>query len=107
MAGSYLGGCSFVGVNRRFTPQKCSFRFNDRGSEERFEMRILPATLDTTVCGGHTLDTFLSRQLGDLVRGSKAYRESHKASGGRPTSMNSSGHTVVERAGARSTMARR
>ena len=96
-----------MGVNTRFTSQKCSFRFNDWGSEERLGMRILPATLDTSVCGGHALDTFLSRHLGESARGSKAYRESEEASGGRSTSMNSPGHTVVERAGARRTMARR
>ena len=96
-----------MGVNNRFTSQKCSFHLNDRGSEERFGMRILPPTLDTSVCGGHTLDTFLSRQLGESVRGSKAYRESDEVSGGSSTSMNSPGHTVVERTGARRTIARR
>ena len=96
-----------MGVDTTLTSQKCSFHLNDQGSEERFGMRILHATLDTNACGGHTFDTFLSQQLGESVHGSKAYRELDEASGGSSTSVSSHGHTVVECAGAQRTMVRR
>ena len=95
------------GEKTGFTWQKCSLRLRECGSDGRLGIRILPATLETMLGGGHSWEAVNFRTLGASERGSRAYSQSGRASSGRLISTKSPGQIVVEVGGARRTIARR
>ena len=95
------------GEKTGFTWQKCSLRLRGCGSDDRFGIRILPATLETMLGGGHSWEAVNFRTLWASERGSRAYSQSVGASSGRLISTKSPGQMVVEVGGARRTIARR
>ena len=90
-----------------FTWQKCSLRLRECGSNDRLGIRILPATLETMLGGGHNWEAVNFCTLGASERGSRAQSQSEGASSGRLTSTKSPGQMVVEVGGARRTITRR
>ena len=60
------------GKKTGFTWQKCSLRLRECGSDDRLGIRILPATLETMLGGGHSWEAVNFRTLGASERGSRA-----------------------------------
>ena len=87
-----------------FIWQKCSLGLRECGSDDRLGIRILPATLETMLGGGHSREAVNFRAPGASERGSRAYSQSGRASSGRLISTKSPGQLVVEVGGARRTI---
>ena len=54
-----------AGEKTGFTWQKCSLRLRECGSDDRLGIRILPATLETMLGGGHSWEAV--NDVGDLA----------------------------------------
>jgi len=65
-----------TGDKTGFTWQKCLLRLRECGSDDRLEIRILPATLERMLGGGHSWEAVNFRTLGASERGSRAYLQS-------------------------------
>ena len=67
-----VGVATMSGVKTGYTWQKCSLHLRERGSENKFGMCILPATLEMMLGGGHSWEYVPLRTLGASQRGSRA-----------------------------------